>query len=72
MMQHSKVYLRKNHHKRGIKLGEVVKGSDWSEMKEQIPELKDLTITPYIRVWEVDNETHIDFGSHSALIIVKE
>lgn len=72
MTQYSKVYLRKNHHKRGIKLGEVVKGSDWSKMKEQIPELKDLPTTPYIRVWEIDDETYIDFGSHSALIIVKE
>lgn len=72
MTQCSKVYLKKNHHKRGIKLGEVIKGSSWLEMTEQLPKLKELPTTPYLRFWEIDDETHIDFGSHSALIIVKE
>lgn len=72
MTQYSKVYLKENHHKRGIKLGEVIKGSSWLEMTEQLPKLKELPTTPYLRFWEIDDETHIDFGSHSALIIVKE
>lgn len=71
MKQYSKVYLKKNHHKRGIKLGEVVKGSSWLEMTEQLPKLKELPITPYLRFWEVDDELHIDYGSHRAIIVVK-
>ncbi|WP_415401335.1 hypothetical protein ACMVYO_04555 [Staphylococcus hominis] len=71
MKQYSKVYLKKNYHKRGIKLGEVVKGSSWLEMTEQLPKLKELPITPYLRFWEVDNDLHIDYGSHRAIIVVK-
>jgi len=71
MEQYSKVYLRKNHQKRGIKLGEVVKGSSWSEMAKQLPELKQLPLSPYLRIWEVNNETHIDYGSHDSIIVVK-
>lgn len=71
MTEYSKVYLRKNHQKRGIKLGEVVKGSSWSEMAKQLPELKQLPLSPYLRIWEVNNETHIDYGSHDSIIVVK-
>lgn len=71
MTEYSKVYLRKNHHKRGIKLGEVVKGSSWSEMTKQLSELKQLPLSPYLRVWEINNETHIDYGSHDSIIVVK-
>lgn len=71
MTEYSKVYIRKNHQKRGIKLGEVVKGSSWSEMAKQLPELKQLPLSPYLRIWEVNNETHIDYGSHDSIIVVK-
>lgn len=71
MTEYSKVYLRKNHQKRGIKLGEVIKGSSWSEMAKQLPELKQLPLSPYLRIWEVNNETHIDYGSHDSIIVVK-
>jgi len=71
MTEYSKVYLRKNHQKRGIKLGEVVKDSSWSEMAKQLPELKQLPLSPYLRIWEVNNETHIDYGSHDSIIVVK-
>ena len=71
MTEYSKVYLRKNHQKRGIKLGEVVKGSSWSEMAKQLPELKQLPLSPYLRIWEVNNGTHIDYGSHDSIIVVK-
>ena len=70
MTEYSKVYLRKNHQKRGIKLGEVVKGSSWSEMAKQLPELKQLPLSPYLRIWEVNNETHIDYGSLYSIIVV--
>lgn len=69
----ARVYLKKRHHKRGIKLGEVKSGSSWSDMVEQIPRLKELTLTPYIRVWYRDDGTQcIDFGSYNEIIIVKE
>lgn len=71
MTEYFKVYLRKNHHKRGIKLGEVVKGSSWSEMTKQLPELKQLPLSTHLRVWEINNETHIDYGSHDSIIVVK-
>ena len=71
MTEYSKAYLRKNHQKRGIKLREVVKGSSWSEMAKQLPELKQLPLSPYLRIWEVNNETHIDYGSHDSIIVVK-
>ena len=40
-------------------------------MTEQLPKLKELPITPYLRFWEVDNNLHIDYGSHRAIIVVK-
>ncbi|AVQ34410.1 hypothetical protein C7J88_09635 [Staphylococcus muscae] len=73
MTKYSKVYLKKDHHKRGIKLGEVKSGSTWLEMLEEIPRLKKLTITPYIRMWYRDDRTQcIDYGAHNAIITVKE
>lgn len=40
-------------------------------MTKQLPELKQLPLSPYLRIWEINNETHIDYGSHDAIIVVK-
>lgn len=67
-----KIYLKKSHHKRGVKLWELPDSSSWEDILKEIPCIKDMIRTPYIRTWKNNNGEYIDFGSHNELIIVRK
>lgn len=67
-----KIYLKKNHHKKGIKLGELSDNATWEDILKEIPCIKDMIRTPYIRTWKNKKEEYIDFGSHNELIVIRK
>lgn len=68
-----KVYHRKNHQVRGNKICEIDTSinscGDINEIKKHTT-LMDKSLM--LRFWTIENETFIDYGSHSALIVIKE
>lgn len=70
-MKKIRIYHRKSHHKRGVKIAELNEDVTFSECLEYLKEN-----TPYIqkdgyfRVYVKDNRTVIDYGSHHSNIVI--
>lgn len=73
MIRLAKVYHKKNHQKRGIKICEIPNGLTVKEQIDEINKHTDKLNNGLLRIWKNEsNDTVIDYGYHNVLLVVKE